>query len=124
MALLSHLLRHELNVFRGKEDFCAKMAMRLFISQPMRGKTDEQILDERNYAISRAKKILGDDVEVIDSFFKDVPTDTSPLWYLGESIKLLATADIVYFCDGWDTARGCRIEQMCAADYGINTMYD
>ena len=38
--------------------------MRLFISQPMRGKTDEQILDERNYAISRAKKILGDDVEV------------------------------------------------------------
>ena len=55
------------------------MAMRLFISQPMRGKTDEQILDERNYAISRAKKILGDDVEVIDSFFNDVPTDTSPL---------------------------------------------
>nr|DAV07198.1 MAG TPA: protein of unknown function (DUF4406) [Caudoviricetes sp.] len=110
--------------FVEKEDFCAKMAMRLFISQPMRGKTDEQILDERNYAISRAKKILGDDVEVIDSFFNDVPTDTSPLWYLGESIKLLATADIVYFCDGWDTARGCRIEQMCAADYGINTMYD
>ena len=52
--------------FVEKEDFCAKMAMRLFISQPMRGKTDEQILDERNYAISRAKKILGDDVEVID----------------------------------------------------------
>ena len=51
--------------------------MRLFISQPMRGKTDEQILDERNYAISRAKKILGDDVEVIDSFFKDVPTGAS-----------------------------------------------
>ena len=98
--------------------------MRLFISQPMRGKTDEQILDERNYAINRAKKILGDDIEVIDSFFKGVPTDTSPLWYLGESIKLLATADVVYFCDGWDTARGCRIEQTCAVEYGINTMYD
>lgn len=110
--------------FVEKEDFCAKMAMRLFISQPMRGKTDEQILDERNYAISRAKKILGDDVEVIDSFFNDVPTDTSPLWYLGESIKLLATADIVYFCFGWDTARGCKIEHQCAVEYGINTMYD
>lgn len=100
------------------------MAMRLFISQPMRGKTDEQILNERNYAISRVKKILGEDIEVIESFFKDVPTDTSPLWYFGKSIELLATADVVYFCDGWDTARGYRIEQMCAVEYGINTMYD
>ena len=97
--------------------------MRLFISQPMRGKTDEQILDERNYAISRAKKILGDDVEVIDSFFKDAPIDASPLWFLGKSLELLSTADIVYFCNGWDTARGCRIEQMCAVEYGINRIY-
>lgn len=96
--------------------------MRLFISQPMRGKTDEQILDERNYAISRAKKILGD-VEVIDSFFKDTPIDASPLWFLGKSLELLSTADVVYFCNGWDTARGCRIEQMCAVEYGINRIY-
>ena len=97
--------------------------MRLFISQPMRGKTDEQILDERNYAINRAKKILGDDIEVIDSFFKDAPVTASPLWFLGKSLEALAGADIVYFCEGWDTARGCKIEQQCAVEYGIDRLY-
>ena len=85
----------------------------------MRNKTDEEILEEREYAVKRVKEILGD-VHVIDSFFKDVPTDTSPLWFLGKSLELLSTADVVYFCNGWDTARGCRIEQMCAVEYGIN----
>ena len=88
----------------------------------MGNKTDEEILEEREYAVKRVKEILGD-VHVIDSFFKDVPTDTSPLWFLGKSIELLATADVVYFCNGWDTARGCRIEQMCAVEYGINRIY-
>ena len=98
------------------------MAIRLFISQPMRNKTNEEILEEREYAVKRVKEILGD-VHVIDSFFKDVPTDTSPLWFLGKSLELLSTADVVYFCNGWDTARGCRIEQMCAVEYGINRIY-
>ena len=88
----------------------------------MRNKTDEEILEERAYAVKRVKEILGD-VHVIDSFFKDVPTDTSPLWFLGKSLELLSTADVVYFCNGWDTARGCRIEQMCAVEYGINRIY-
>lgn len=88
----------------------------------MRNKTDEEILEEREYAVKRVKEILGD-VHVIDSFFKDVPTDTSPLWFLGKSLELLSTADVVYFCNGWDTARGCRIEQMCAVEYGINRIY-
>ena len=98
------------------------MATRLFISQPMRNKTDEEILQEREHAIKRVRELLGD-VEVIDSFFKDVLTDTSPLWFLGRSLELLSTADVVYFCNGWDTARGCRIEQMCAVEYGINRIY-
>ena len=43
---------------------------KLFISQPMRGKTDEEILLERKRAIEAAKTKIGEDVEVIDSFFK------------------------------------------------------
>ena len=43
-------------------------AKKLFISQPMRGKTDEEILRERNEAITIAKDIMKDDIEVIDSF--------------------------------------------------------
>ena len=92
---------------------------KLFISQPMREKTDEEILTERKEAISVVKNILNDDVEVIDSFFQNAPADARPLWFLGKSIELLSTADIVYFCDGWQDARGCRIEHECAVEYGI-----
>lgn len=92
---------------------------KLFISQPMGDKTNEEILEARERAIETAKKAIGEDVEVIDSFFKDAPHDAKPLWFLGKSLELLSTADIAYFGEGWESARGCKIEHTCAAEYGI-----
>ena len=74
---------------------------KLFISQPMRGKTNEEILAVRGKAIKSAERHLGEKVEVIDSFFKDAPVDAKPLWYLAKSIELLATADVAYFAKDW-----------------------
>lgn len=54
---------------------------KLFISQPMKGKTNEEIEAERAKAVEEAKAVLNDDVEVIDSFFKDAPVDARPLWF-------------------------------------------
>lgn len=96
--------------------------IKIFISQPMNGKTNEEIKDERNYIIDRLRE--NECVEIIDSFLKDNPYEASPLWYLGESIKLMSEADVVFFCDGWQTARGCRIEHDCALEYDIDTMYE
>ena len=93
---------------------------KLFISQPMRDKTNEEIIAERERAIESAKKHLGEDVEVIDSFFKDAPHDAKPLWYLAKSLELLSTADIAYFCKDWDKYRGCKIENTCASEDGID----
>lgn len=93
---------------------------KLFISQVMRGKTDKEILAEREKAIKEAEKIIGEPVEVIDSFFQSAPVDAKPLWFLGKSIELLSTADVVYFAPGWEEARGCRIEHECAKEYGID----
>ena len=93
---------------------------KLFISQPMKDKTDEQILAEREKAIQAAKERVADDVEVIDSFFKDAPHDARPLWFLGKSLELLSTADVAYFAEGWDKYRGCKIEHTCAVGYGID----
>lgn len=93
--------------------------MRVFISQPMNGKTDEEILRERDEAIKEIKKNISDDIEVIDSFFQSAPVDARPLYFLGKSLELLSTADIAYFCRGWDLARGCRIEHQCCLEYGI-----
>jgi hypothetical protein len=99
--------------------------MKLFISQPMRGKTKEEILAVRERAIESAERNLGEKVEVIDSYFEDAPNDgNAPLWHLGKSIMLLASADVAYFAKGWEEARGCRIENTCAIEYGIDVIED
>ena len=92
---------------------------KLFISQPMRGKTDEEILKEREIAIEKVKNVLGEDVEVLETFFDDFSVDAKPLEYLARSIQFLAKADATYFVDGWENARGCKIEHECAVEYGI-----
>lgn len=101
------------------------MTTRVFISQPMKDKTDKQILDERLAAISQVVEILGvkkEDIIVIDSFFQGAPHDAAPLWFLGKSIQLLSTADVAYFVKGWDEYRGCKIEHLAAVEYGIKTI--
>lgn len=97
---------------------------KLFISQPMKGKTNEEILAVREKAIESAERNLGEKVEVIDSFFQNAPVDAKPLWYLGKSLELLSTADVAYFAPGWEEARGCRIENTCAIEYGIDVIED
>lgn len=97
---------------------------RLFISQPMRGKTDEEILETRNRAIESAKRFLGEEVVVIDSFFQGAPADARPLWFLAKSLELLSTADVAYFVKDWENYRGCRIENTCAIEYGITVIED
>ena len=93
--------------------------MRLFISQPMKDKTNEEIQTERNWIIAKMQNIYGNDIEVIDSFFKDAPHDAKPLWFLGKSFELLSTADIVYFAKDWDKYRGCCMEHEAAVRYEI-----
>jgi len=95
---------------------------KLFISQPMRDKTNNEIEKERMSAKIKAEIAMGE-VEIIDSFFKDAPHDAKPLWYLGEAIKLLGEADIAYFCKDWEYYRGCVIEHECAVRYGIPCIY-
>lgn len=96
---------------------------KLFISQPMNGKSDEEILQERQFGIDKAKELIGEDVEVIETFYTDFGPDAKPLEYLGRSIMDLAKADIAYFAPGWEIARGCKIEHECARAYGIDTIY-
>lgn len=98
---------------------------KLFISQPMRDKTDEEIKSERNEIIQRVKEgYPNEDIEVIDSFFENAPHDAKPLWFLGKSLELLSTADIAYFTNGWENYRDCKIENQCAIAYGIDVVED
>lgn len=95
---------------------------KVFISQPMRGLTDEEILKERDRIKKNIKDILEEDVEIIDSFLQDYPGEINkhiPVWYLGKSIQLLSQADIAYFGGDWKNTRGCQIEHEIAIKYEI-----
>ena len=99
--------------------------MKVFISQPMKDLSEEEILKVREDAIELATIALrsSEGVEIIDSFFQSAPTDAKPLWYLGKSLELLSTADVCIFVKGWENARGCKIEHECCKQYGIPTLY-
>ncbi len=104
--------------------------MKIFISQPMKGKTDEEILADRERIESKCRFKYGPSVEFIDSFFEDFPDDVGnnkdpnrqAIKYLAESLKLLADADIAVFGDGWFYNRGCSTEFDVATNYGIPTI--
>ena len=97
--------------------------VKVFISQPMKDKTNDQILAERQRAKEEVAKILKDDeVTIIESFFQDAPHDAKPLWFLGKSIQLLSTADVAYFVGNWRDYRGCKAENYLCKEYGIKTI--
>lgn len=96
--------------------------MKIFISQPMRGKADAEILAERERTIKAAKAKWGD-VEVLESFFWGAPTEAKPLWFLGESLKVMADADAVIVCKGWSDARGCKVEIAAADAYKLPVFF-
>lgn len=83
-------------------------------------KTDEEILAVRRKAIKVAEKMIGEPVEIIDSFLQSAPVDATPLWFLAKSLELLSIADVAYFAPGWNDFRGCKIEHTCAVEYSID----
>lgn len=101
---------------------------KVFISQPMKDLSPEQIKAERERVIELLKSCyLDDEFEVIPSYFGDEfhkyfeehPEVNVPLYYLAKSLELLAKADIAVFARGWKEARGCWLEFECAQRYGI-----
>ena len=101
--------------------------MKIFISQPMRNKTDAEIQAERAKAIDECRAYAtctGEKIDIIDSLMKDAKDSARPLWYLGESLRLLSGADAAYFVRGWSKNRGCRIEHIACSEYGIRILND
>ena len=100
--------------------------MRAIISQPMRGKTEEQIRSEREAAISY---LNGKGYAIVDTIFTDFPKEldrqpNAPLKHLAKSIDLIADVDLVYFMKGWEAARGCIVEHEVCRQYGIDIGYE
>lgn len=95
----------------------------VFISQPMNGKAEKEIKDEREKAIEElCEYIPRKEIVVIDNLVrKTAPKgEHESLWYLGASMVLMSQADVVYFAEGWESARGCLAEHICVDLYGLD----
>lgn len=100
--------------------------MKVMISQPMRGRKEEDIKKEREDIIEKFNKLH---IEVVDTMFTDDPTETLKdinmgVYWLSKSIEALSKVDALYMCSGWQQARGCRIEREIASQYGIKILED
>ena len=94
---------------------------KVFISHPMRGLTDEEIIQQRDILKNKIADILEEEVFILPSFFEGFePKGKIPVAYIGKSIMLMAEADVVYFGGDWRNARGCRIEYEVAKEYSMD----
>lgn len=93
---------------------------KLFISCPMRGRTDEDIKVTREKMHKVAEALFGEELEVIDSHIPpamNLPADTRKnVWCLGRSIQMMAEADyyIGAYAYGYS---GCMVENEVAHNY-------
>ena len=99
------------------------MMKKLFCSQPFSNKTELEVMKERNDALITLQTICGIDLsnfEIIDNYHHpEIPENAGRLMHLGRSIQQMSDADLVYFCKGWKSAKGCRIEKEICEEYGI-----
>lgn len=105
--------------------------MKAMLSQPMAGKTDEEIIETRERAI----KVLHEKgYEVVNTLFTDewyseesmreCGVANRPLCFLAKSLENMSLCHVAYFCKGWEKTRGCKLEHDAAVAYGLTVLYE
>ena len=105
--------------------------MKAMLSQPMAGKTEEEIVETRNKAIAALE---GEGYEIINTLFTDkwhgkekmevCGAYNIRLHFLSKALENMSKCHAVYFCKGWENARGCKIEHDAAVAYGLTILYE
>ena len=112
------------------------MYKNIFISQPMSGKSEEEILATRQKEIEKIHQFFdadGEQVNIIDSYIDDATRNEFQgrmgdainwdIYWLSQSLQKLALADTIWLCDGWGHSKGCNVELECATQYGLDIVY-
>lgn len=105
--------------------------MKAMLSQPMAGKSEEEIVATRERAI---KVLESKGYEIVNTLFTDEWYSQEnikkrgvvqiPLCFLAKSLERMSLCHAAYFCKGWEKARGCRIEHEAAKEYGLTIIYE
>lgn len=106
-------------------------ACKAMLSQPMAGKTEEEIVTAREKAMAELKKR---GYEIVNTLFTDEwyskenmekrGVENIPLCFLAKSLENMSLCNAAYFCKGWENARGCKIEHDAAKAYGLTIIYE
>ena len=101
------------------------------LSQPMAGKTQEEIVATRERAIDALERR---GYEVVNTLFTDEWYSKEkmeergvvqiPLCFLAKSLENMSLCHAAYFCKGWEKTRGCNIEHDAAVAYGLEVIYE
>ena len=101
------------------------------LSQPMAGKTNEEVIATRERAIKSLNKLGYEVVNTLftDEWYSKEKTEERgvvqiPLCFLAKSLENMSLCHAVYFCKGWEKTRGCRIEHDTAVAYGLKVIYE
>lgn len=107
------------------------MKLKAMLSQPMNGKTEEEIIATREQAIAALENkgyeivnTLFTDEWYSDAKCKERGVVNVPLMFLARSLTNMSLCHAAYFCKGWKSARGCRIEHAVAEAYGLTILYE
>ena len=105
--------------------------MKAMLSQPMAGKTEEEIIETRNRAIATLKAKGFDIVNTLftDEWYSNKAMQARgvvqiPLCFLAKSLENMSLCHAAYFCKDLEKARGCRIEHEAAKAYGLTIIYE
>lgn len=103
--------------------------IKVFISQPFSGKTEDEVMQQKNDIIVKLKRYFGD-IVVIDNYHQELPAESpisetgKRLWYLGNSITMMRFADVIVFSSDYKKALGCKAEMEIAQLYGLKIMIE
>ena len=106
-------------------------SFKVMISQPIAGKTEDEIFTAREkarrYINSKGYNFINT-LFIDDRYkFENMTNEgiiNFPLYYFANSIMNMCKCNIVYFCKGWEDARGCRLEHEIAEAYGLKIIYE
>ena len=101
------------------------------LSQPMAGKSDEEIIATRERAI---KALEEKGYKIVNTLFTDEWYNNEqmvargvvqiPLCFLAKSLENMSLCHAAYFCKDWEKTRGCKLEHEAAVAYGLEIIYE
>lgn len=98
------------------------------LSQPMAGKSEEEIIATRDKALKEKGFEIVNTLFTDEWYNNDKMTERGvvqiPLCFLAKSLENMSLCHAVYFCKGWENARGCKIEHEAAKAYGLEIIYE